>query len=126
MFCPLTPLQKEAYERVLASPDFQNFLQGGRECPDHKKMVMNCCESELYPLDGSFIWDYFHPKGKKCGGRCPSCTMLPCIAQLLKLSNHLEMVKVKPGLSEKASKYAIPFAQLALGLAPDEVSNEFC
>lgn len=89
IFCRLAPMQEEVYMRVLDSPDFQLLMR--KDDPCHCGSGINTKDCHSTDPTG-VLGQWQHPDGEPCD-RCPSCFGLPAISQLLKLSNHLELIK---------------------------------
>lgn len=118
VFCDLTPLQMAAYKRVLAMPEFQLLQRGDERCDcgrDSKEKRKKCCYKTPADLgDGpGLLYERFHEHGP-CKN-CPNCMGLPCVAMLLKLSNHIELLKVNPHDRPEAQHYQGEFAKTAFG-----------
>ncbi|KAE9019132.1 Switch 2 [Phytophthora fragariae] len=118
VFCDLTPLQMAAYERVLAMPEFELLRRGEENCDcgrDSKEKRKKCCykiPTDLGDAPG-LLYERFHENGA-CKN-CPNCMGLPCVAMLLKLSNHLELLKVNPHDASELQHYQAEFARTAFG-----------
>mmetsp|Transcript_1162 Transcript_1162/g.3838 ORF Transcript_1162/g.3838 Transcript_1162/m.3838 type:complete len:504 (+) Transcript_1162:241-1752(+) len=71
-----------------------------------------CCRLDL---EGP-IAEAMHPDGEPCD-KCPNCLALPALCNLLKIANHLELIKPDPdsGLSESKLQSQMRFAELILG-----------
>ncbi|POM71479.1 DNA repair and recombination protein RAD26 [Phytophthora palmivora] len=126
VFCDLTPLQMAAYQRVLAMPEFQLLQRGEEMCDcgrDSKQKRKKCCYKAPSDLgdDPGLLYERFHENGP-CKN-CPNCMGLPCVAMLLKLSNHLELMKVNPHDGEELQHYQREFARTAFGSDLDEVGG---
>jgi superfamily II DNA or RNA helicase len=121
VFCDLTPLQRAAYKRILAMPEFELLRRGEEPCDcsrDSKRRRKECCYHTPMdmgiPASEAVIWNRFHVRGQACRS-CPNCMGLVCVAQLLKLSNHMELLKVNPRDPPEIQKYATRFATQAFG-----------
>lgn len=127
VFCELTPYQKAAYERILAMPEFELLRRGdeicdcGRESRRKRKVCCYRTPASLGEARG-LLWDRFHPSGEACKS-CPNCMGLVCVAQLLKLSNHMELLKVNPHDSPDLQEYGAEFAEQAFGEDVDAVGG---
>ncbi|OWZ23704.1 DNA repair and recombination protein [Phytophthora megakarya] len=126
VFCDLTPLQMAAYQRVLAMPEFQLLQRGEERCDcgrDSKEKRKKCCYRAPSDLseDPGLLYERFHEDGP-CKN-CPNCMGLPCVAMLLKLSNHLELLKVNPHDAPELQHYQREFARTAFGSDLDEVGG---
>ncbi|KAG3150444.1 Switch 2 [Phytophthora cactorum] len=126
VFCDLTPLQMAAYQRVLAMPEFQLLQRGEERCDcgrDSGEKRKKCCYKT--PSDSGdgpgLLYERFHEHGP-CKN-CPNCMGLPCVAMLLKLSNHLELLKVNPHDGQELQHYQRKFARTAFGSDLDEVGG---
>uniref|UniRef100_M4BF79 Helicase C-terminal domain-containing protein n=1 Tax=Hyaloperonospora arabidopsidis (strain Emoy2) TaxID=559515 RepID=M4BF79_HYAAE len=126
VFCDLTPLQMAAYRRILAMPEFQLLRRGEEKCDcgrDSSEKRKKCCYKT--PKDVSdapgLLYERFHDD-KPCGN-CPNCMCLPCVAMLLKLSNHLELLKVNPRDGSEIQQYQAEFARTAFGSDLDAVGG---
>ncbi|GMF45357.1 unnamed protein product [Phytophthora fragariaefolia] len=118
VFCDLTPLQMAAYERVLAMPEFELLRRGEEPCDcgrDSKEKRKKCCYKTPADLGDApgLLYERFHEDGP-CKN-CPNCMGLPCVAMLLKLSNHLELLKVNPHDRSELQHYQADFAKTAFG-----------
>ncbi|KAF4031662.1 Helicase conserved C-terminal domain [Phytophthora infestans] len=126
VFCDLTPLQMAAYQRVLAMPEFQLLQRGEERCDcgrDSGEKRKKCCyktPSDIGDAPG-LLYERFHEDGP-CKN-CPNCMGLPCVAMLLKLSNHLELLKVNPHDGQELQHYQREFASTAFGSDLDEVGG---
>ena len=99
VFCRLAARQEETYARVLKSADYQMLLHmDTRPCvvcgADAKTKECHPLGDPDEALRGVLI-RHHHPDGEPCT-RCPACIGLPALTQLLKLSNHLELIKPDP------------------------------
>lgn len=129
VFCDLTPLQMRAYKRILAMPEF-DLLRRGEEicdCKRHSRRKRKiCCYQTPMSIgvssDDAVIWSRFHPKGEACR-YCPDCMGLVCVAQLLKLANHMELLKVNPHDPVDIQQYHTRFAAGAFGDDIDAVGG---
>lgn len=130
VFCDLTPFQLAAYKRILAMPEFELLRQGedpcdcGRESGRKRK---ECCYTTPASLglasgERALLWERFHPSGEACNS-CPNCMGLVCVAQLLKLSNHMELLKVNPRDPPHLQQYQADFAATAFGEDVDAVGG---
>ncbi|KAL4147739.1 hypothetical protein PRNP1_011493 [Phytophthora ramorum] len=126
VFCDLTPLQMAAYERVLAMPEFELIRQGEEKCDcgrDSKLKRKQCCYK--IPMDigdtPGLLYERFHERGP-CKN-CPNCMGLVCVAMLLKLSNHMELLKINPHESTEVQHYQREFAKTAFGDDLDAVGG---
>lgn len=126
VFCDLTPLQMAAYQRVLAMPEFQLLQHGEKKCDcgrDSKEKRKKCCYKT--PMDvgdaPGLLYERFH-EHEPCKN-CPNCMGLPCVAMLLKLSNHLELLKVNPHDGSELQHYQAEFARTAFGSDLDAVGG---
>ncbi|DAZ93887.1 TPA: hypothetical protein N0F65_004734 [Lagenidium giganteum] len=133
VFCDLTPLQLAAYKRILAMPEFELLRRGDETCDcgrDSKRSRKACCYQTPTALppnpDGSpqraLIWERFHPDDEGCKS-CPNCVGLVCVAHLLKLSNHMELLKVNPRDPPELQESAAAFARVAFGDDLDTVGG---
>ncbi|GMF29179.1 unnamed protein product [Phytophthora lilii] len=118
VFCDLTPLQLAAYQRVLAMPEFELLRKGEERCDcgrDSKEKRKKCCYKVPSDLgdDPGLLYERFHEDGP-CKN-CPNCMGLPCVAMLLKLSNHIELLKVNPHDPPELQHYQAEFARTAFG-----------
>lgn len=129
VFCDLTPLQMAAYKRILAMPEYE-LLRGGEDPCDcdrpSKRKRKICCYHTPMDIGASpseaIIWSRFHHNGQGCRN-CPNCMGLVCVAQLLKLSNHMELLKVNPHNPPEIQAYAARFARQAFGEDIDAVGG---
>ncbi|EGZ09411.1 hypothetical protein PHYSODRAFT_318176 [Phytophthora sojae] len=126
VFCDLTPLQMAAYERVLAMPEFELLRRGEEQCDcrrDSKEKRKKCCYKTPMDLGDApgLLYERFHEDGA-CKN-CPNCMGLPCVAMLLKLSNHLELLKVNPHDAPELQHYQAEFARTAFGSDLDVVGG---
>ncbi|CAI5734234.1 unnamed protein product [Hyaloperonospora brassicae] len=126
VFCDLTPLQVAAYRRVLAMPEFQLLQRGEQKCDcgrDSSEKRKKCCYKT--PNDAGdapgLLYERFHDN-EPCNN-CPNCMCLPCVAMLLKLSNHLELLKVNPRDGLETQQYQAAFARAAFGSDLDAVGG---
>ncbi|KDO33556.1 hypothetical protein SPRG_01594 [Saprolegnia parasitica CBS 223.65] len=116
VFCELTPLQRAVYDRVIASPDFQVLIRGDDLCDcGRKKTRRRCCY-----VSGGVLWQKHHPDDEACQA-CPACIQFPCIAQLLKLSNHLDLLRVNPRDPDDVQAATKAFATVAFGKDLDTI-----
>ncbi|RLN98697.1 hypothetical protein BBJ28_00018743 [Nothophytophthora sp. Chile5] len=127
VFCDLTPYQLATYERILAMPEFELLRRGEEPCDcgrDSKRRRKQCCYQTPQSLGDSraLLWERFHPSGEACRS-CPNCMGLVCVAQLLKLSNHMELLKVNPRDPPELQEYQADFAATALGEDADAVGG---
>ncbi|KAI9983827.1 hypothetical protein PInf_007902 [Phytophthora infestans] len=126
VFCDLTPLQMAAYQRILAMPEFQLLQRGEERCDcgrDSGEKRKKCCyktPSDIGDAPG-LLYERFHEDGP-CKN-CPNCMGLPCVAMLLKLSNHLELLKVNPHEGQELQHYQREFASTAFG---SDLDDEMC
>ncbi|CAH0479972.1 unnamed protein product [Peronospora belbahrii] len=126
VFCDLTPLQMAAYQRVLAMPEFQLLQRGDEICDcgrDSKEKRKKCCYKTPRDIGDApgLLYERFHDD-KACQN-CPNCMGLPCVAMLLKLSNHLELLKVNPHDGLELQHYQAEFAKAAFGSDIDVVGG---
>ncbi|ETL97735.1 hypothetical protein L917_05034 [Phytophthora nicotianae] len=126
VFCDLTPLQMATYQRVLAMPEFQLLQRGEERCDcgrDSGEKRKKCCYKTPPDIgDGpGLLYERFHEHGP-CKN-CPNCMGLPCVAMLLKLSNHLELLKVNPHDTPELQHYQREFARTAFGSDLNEVGG---
>lgn len=126
VFCDLTPYQLAAYKRILAMPEFELLRRGDEicDCGRHSKRTRKqCCYQIPVSISNSrpLIWERFHEHGQ-CDS-CPNCVSLVCVAQLLKLSNHMELLKVNPRDTPEMQEYGANFAAVAFGEDIDEVGG---
>lgn len=126
VFCDLTPYQLAAYKRILAMPEFELLRRGEEICDcgrNSKRKRKQCCYMTPACISDSraLIWERFHQHGA-CDS-CPNCVGLVCVAQLLKLSNHMELLKVNPRDSPEMQDYGADFAAEAFGEDIDEVGG---
>lgn len=127
VFCELTPYQKAAYERILAMPEFELLRRGDETCDcgrESRRKRKLCCYQTPASLGDThgLLWDRFHPGGEACNS-CPNCMGLVCVAQLLKLSNHMELLKVNPHDPPELQEYGAAFAAQAFGEDVDTVGG---
>ncbi|KAF1329435.1 DNA repair and recombination protein rad26, partial [Globisporangium splendens] len=127
VFCDLTPYQLAAYKRILAMPEFELLRRGEEECDcgrDSKRKRKECCYQTPSSIEDSrpLIWERFHRNGEACSS-CPNCMGLVCVAQLLKLSNHMELLKVNPHDPPDMQEYGAEFAAEAFGDDIDAVGG---
>lgn len=127
VFCDLTPYQLAAYKRILAMPEFELLRRGDETCDCGRKSKRNrktCCYQTPASLGDTraLIWERFHEDGEACRN-CPNCVGLVCVAQLLKLSNHMELLKVNPRDSPEMQRYGANFAARAFGDDVDSVGG---
>ncbi|CAI5744616.1 unnamed protein product [Peronospora destructor] len=126
VFCDLTPLQMAAYQRVLAMPEFQLLQRGDEICDcgrDSRKKRKKCCYK--IPMDVGDAPGLLYGRSHNDGPckNCPNCMGLPCVAMLLKLSNHLELLKVNPHDGSELQHYQAEFAKKAFGTDIDAVGG---
>lgn len=124
VFCDLTPLQLAAYERVLTMPEFELLRHGDDVCDcgrPSRRPRRECCYTTPQALVDSrdtgaraLLWERFHPDGVACR-QCPNCVGLVCVAQLLKLANHMELLKVNPRDPPERQELGAAFAAKAFG-----------
>eukprot|EP00873_Tetraselmis_striata_P001539 jgi/Tetstr1/421803/TSEL_012706.t1 len=145
VLCRLSPMQLRAYQRLLASPDFQLLIRMYDDCDCGSGMYRkSCCHWSAPREEGGVLWPQLHcctcpnaadpftnpqgckrhkPEGcptetKRTG--CPACLMGPCISLLQKVSNHLELVKADPQrVAGDAAALARAEEQAALVLGDD-------
>ncbi|TDH72648.1 hypothetical protein CCR75_008278 [Bremia lactucae] len=113
VFCDLTPLQLAAYQRVMAMPEFQLLQRGEEKC--------DCGRDTDLGNGRGLLYERFHEQ-EPCKN-CPNCMGLPCVAMLLKISNHLELLKVNPYDSSELQNYQREFARIAFDSDLDEVGG---
>ncbi|RMX67564.1 hypothetical protein DD238_001557 [Peronospora effusa] len=126
VFCDLTTLQMAAYQRVLAMPEFQLLQRGDEICDcgrDSRETRKKCCYKTPRDVGDApgLLYERFHKDGP-CKN-CPNCMGLPCVAMLLKLSNHLELLKVNPHDGAELQHYQAEFARIAFGTDIDAVGG---
>uniref|UniRef100_A0AAV1VGZ9 Uncharacterized protein n=1 Tax=Peronospora matthiolae TaxID=2874970 RepID=A0AAV1VGZ9_9STRA len=126
IFCDLTPLQMAAYRRVLAMPEFQLLRRGEEKCDcgrDSNEKRKKCCYKTPKDISDApgLLYERFYDD-KPCS-YCPNCMCLPCVAMLLKLSNHLELLKVNPCDGLEIQQYQAEFARTAFGSDLDAVGG---
>ncbi|OQS00158.1 DNA repair and recombination protein RAD26 [Thraustotheca clavata] len=110
VFCELTPLQLRAYRRVLESKDYQVLIRGDEMCDCGREIKRRrCCHNT-----GGVLWVKHHQEDEPCRG-CPSCIQFPCIAQLLKLSNHLDLLRINRSDPQDVQEATKAFAEIAFG-----------
>ena len=116
VFCKLASEQQVVYERILESPDYV-ALKNAEEpcwCGSGQK------QKECHPHDGDGVlwrWTDAHRNGETCS-KCPYCIGLPAVTQLLKVANHLELIKPDPKHQKPGSdpyQKATEFARMAFG-----------
>ncbi|KAF0720057.1 Aste57867_589 [Aphanomyces stellatus] len=106
VLCELTKLQRAVYERVTSLPEYQALMD-----PDVKE------------ADRGVLWHHVHPDGEKCG-QCPLiCLQFLAISQLLKIANHLDLIRVNPSDSKEQQAATKAFAEVALGSNIDEAGG---
>jgi superfamily II DNA or RNA helicase len=135
VFCELSPLQRRVYRRLLDSPDMQLLVRFAEDCDcGSGERRSSCCyaappdgvagNEEQYP-----IWhNYDHTEHRAC----PHCMSLVYINILLRLSNHLELLKPDHGDEDKekvardevVAKFALGEDAHLLGGA-DRQDNDF-
>ncbi|EQC27338.1 hypothetical protein SDRG_14862 [Saprolegnia diclina VS20] len=116
VFCELTPLQRAVYDRVIASPDFKVLITGDDPCDcGRNKTRRRCCY-----VSGGVLWQKHHPDDEACQA-CPACIQFPCIAQLLKLSNHLDLLRVNARDPDDVQAATKAFATVAFGTDLDKI-----
>lgn len=88
--CPLEPSQRDVYSRVLRSSDCASLRNACLPCGCGSGVLLKeCCKLEG---EGGPLWRQHHPDGHECP-KCPFCISLPAITQLLKIANHLDLVR---------------------------------
>ena len=113
VFCRLAPEQEEVYMRVLESSDYKKLYEYEDPCScGSGLMTKECCPID--PHEPGIVARWFHPELAPCS-RCPSCIMMPCMTQLAKIANHLELVKPDESMAEDARLRQEEFARMALG-----------
>ncbi|TMW67461.1 hypothetical protein Poli38472_011081 [Pythium oligandrum] len=128
VFCDLTPYQLAAYERILEMPEFELLRRGEELCDcgrDSARKRKECCyqtPASMGTNQRALLWERFHSNGEACNS-CPNCMGLVCMAQLLKLSNHMELLKVNPHDPPELQEYQAQFAATALGEDSDAVGG---
>jgi len=85
--------QLEACKRVLADKDVAALRGLKAQCPCGSGATFaECC---TVSADPGPLWRAHHPDGNTCE-RCPQCLILPMLAKLLAIANHLDLVRVDP------------------------------
>eukprot|EP00321_Phaeocystis_globosa_P000207 CAMPEP_0118825914 /NCGR_PEP_ID=MMETSP1162-20130426/11609_1 /TAXON_ID=33656 /ORGANISM="Phaeocystis Sp, Strain CCMP2710" /LENGTH=899 /DNA_ID=CAMNT_0006756611 /DNA_START=21 /DNA_END=2716 /DNA_ORIENTATION=- len=117
VFCKLAPEQQEVYERILESPDYQMIRSADDPCHCGSGEKTKHCHNHN-PEGILFRWSKAHPDGEPCE-KCPTCIGLPATTQLLKVGNHLSLLRpdplrMKPGTDEYEKQ--TEFARMAFGL----------
>ncbi|KAF9558521.1 hypothetical protein CPC08DRAFT_557075 [Agrocybe pediades] len=94
VFCPLTPMQIEAYKRILALDAVRNFLDRDKDCPcGSKKARQKCC----HPFVVGDVFKF--------------------MSILLKLSNHLALIL--PGNPNDSPEQIVRNRELAAAIFPN-------
>ncbi|ETV85653.1 hypothetical protein, variant 2 [Aphanomyces astaci] len=107
VLCPLTKLQRSVYVRVTSLPEYQALMD-----PDTK---------EVDPP--GVLWRHVHPTGDKCA-QCPlNCIQFVAMTQLLKIANHLDLIRVNPADSTDQQAATKAFATVAFGSDVDEAGG---
>lgn len=105
VFCDLSLLQLKVYQRLLDTPEFTLIARSGEPCDcDSGEPRGRCCYH--VPTGYAPLWETYHDPATNpllhaedgCCDKCPNCLILPCIQILLKVSNHLELLKPDPKL----------------------------
>jgi len=116
----------QVYARVLDSPDYV-ALRNMHErpcymCGNEDECYSKCCKLDM---DG-VLARHHHPDGEACKW-CPSCIGMPAMSFLLKVCNHLEMLKPDPDEPMKPGQRAKQqdFAEMALGAGATTRDNTF-
>ena len=121
VFCKLASEQQEVYERVIESNEYELIRSANDPCSCGSGMPTKDCHN--HDPDGIlFKWAKAHRGGVSCS-KCPNCIGLPAITQLLKVGNHLEMLKPDPERMKKGSdeyQKQTEFARMAFGLEHGE------
>jgi hypothetical protein len=108
---------QEVYERILESPDYVMIRSADDLCHCGSGELTKRCHD--HNPDGIlFRWSKAHAEGESCPS-CPTCIGLPATTQLLKVGNHLSLLKpdplrMKPGTDEYHKQ--AEFARMAFGL----------
>lgn len=87
VFCPLTKLQKDAYEKLLASEEVQTILRSTKDCECGSGTKRGWCCGKLLP-DGK-PWTAY---------------VFPAMLALKKLSNHLALLLPAEGEADEEKK----------------------
>ena len=64
-------------------------------CECGSGMISKECCGTHDPTGVLWRWSKMHKNGEPCS-KCPYCIGLPAVTQLLKVSNHLELIKPDP------------------------------
>lgn len=98
VFCKLGLAQKEIYEKVIKSYDYEMLKYYNDPCKCKSgKLGKDCCyncfsnESIDKLNEISILWKWYH-NNDLCN-RCPYCISFVCVSQLQKISNHIDLLK---------------------------------
>lgn len=113
VMCPMSEEQRKVYERALTSDDYELLRKNQDPCPCGSMEMRNkCCYRQVSQEDFSLF--YINPSRVDADGYISWATfLLPAITQLLKVCNHLDLVRVAQGDSEEKKKKDLMFAMTA-------------
>lgn len=123
VFSPLTEYQQRTYRRVLESQEFKWLSKTKDEIKIIRDEIRGDEEAfhrMVLRYQQSALWNRLHggedcQPCKQCRKGVPYCLMLSCLNQLIKVSNHLDMVKVQLNSSEEMKDAERTFCTTAFG-----------
>lgn len=123
VFCAMSELQKRVYRRMLQLPDIQCLINKDRPCSCGSPLSQVECCNRTVP--NGVIWPSFHTDNPEGCDSCPFCIVLPCLAKLQQISNHVELIKPNPRDDPIKQRRDAQFAAAVFGTDMDLVGGNF-
>ena len=132
VFCDMSPMQTRVTRRLLEMEEFQLLIRHQEDCDcGSGEKRARCCYQE--PTGPAPIWNSYdhetHVNARTGASMCPYCMTFTLMQTLIKVSNHLELLKPDPedehGTEDAAEKFykARVVARAALGEDADLVGG---
>eukprot|EP00899_Mesostigma_viride_P006350 jgi/Mesvir1/15716/Mv03296-RA.3 len=116
VFCEMTDLQRRVYNRLLDTPEAQAIIDRDEPCSCGSGFKQQECHGRLV-TEGQ-LWRLYHKNPEDGCSKCPICMGFVLTNALLKIANHLELLKADP--SERDTDKAERIRALAtVALGPD-------
>ncbi|MBA0563170.1 hypothetical protein Golob_008168 [Gossypium lobatum] len=121
VFCAMSELQKQVYQRMLQLPDVQCLINKDLPCSCGSPLAQVECCKRIVPE--GIIWPYLHRGSPDGCDSCPFCLVLPCLVKLQQISNHLELIKPNPRDEPDKQRKDAEFASAVFGPDIDKVGG---